>query len=327
MKRVRAVCGGAALAVLVTLIQPLSGAAEVNLVLKSASSTSSYYVMMVQLAELIRTASGGAIDPTVEESQGSVQNVAEAPRRAGGFVFTTPPSVLERARAGGAPFEGGTGFDRVRTLFVMPFVTIHLVVAGDSDITDVTDLAGQRFIAGGTDTFCEKRVQAIFQLLGIGDRVDYVAAAFNDAPDALGDGRVAGYATCSAHPVPGLQELATTTDVRILSFTEEQRANLITADPLSGPVVIAADTYTGQDEAVATVGVPVGAYTTTDMDERTAYLIVSSFWQNHERLAANNPWWVGVTPDLLEHLRGTPLHPGALRYYEEAGIPVPDQMK
>ena len=65
--------------------------AQERITLKSASSTSSYYVMMVQLAELLRET--GDFSPTVEESQGSVQNVMESRMRPGNFLFTTPPSL------------------------------------------------------------------------------------------------------------------------------------------------------------------------------------------------------------------------------------------
>lgn len=306
-----------------------AGAAEAQtrLTLKSAASTSSYYVMMVQLAEMLREASDGAIQTTVEESQGSVQNVKEAGRRPGAFLFTTPPSLVEAARNGSGPFEGDDGsiYDPIRTLFVMPFVTVHLVVDAESDIHDVTDLAGESFIAGGTGTFCEGRTRAIFEALGVLDEVEIVDVELNNAPNAIRNKRVAGYATCSSHPVPGLVELATTVPVRVLSFTDEQREVLAEEDPSTGPVVIAAGTYSGQDEDVHTVGLPVGAYGTTEMDEETAYTIVKSFWEQREELAEENPWWAGVGQELIGQM-AVQLHPGALRYYQEQGIEIPDSM-
>lgn len=302
--------------------------AQTRLTLKSAASSSSYYVMMVQLAELLREVSEGAILPTVEESQGSVQNVKEAGRRPGAFLFTTPPSLIASARNSAGPFEGDDGaiYDPIRTLFVMPFVTVHLVVDAESDIQDATDLAGESFIAGGTGTFCEGRTRAIFDALGILDEVEIVDVELNNAPNAMRNKRVAGYATCSSHPVPGLVELATTVPVRVLSFTDEQRAMLAEKDPATGPVVIAAGTYSGQEEDVHTVGLPVGAYGTAEMDEETAYTIVKAFWEQREALAEENPWWAGVGPELLDQL-AVQLHPGALRYYEEEGIAIPDSMK
>lgn len=302
--------------------------AQTRLTLKSAASTSSYYVMMVQLAELIRSVSDNQIQPTVEESQGSVQNVKEAGRRPGAFLFTTPPSLIEAAREGSGAFEGDDGslYDPIRTLFVMPFVTVHLVVDAESDVEDITDLAGHSFIAGGTGTFCEGRTRAIFEALGIIDEVEIVDVELNAAPNAIRNKRVTGYATCSSHPVPGLVELSTTVPVRILSFTDEQRETLAEADPSTGPVVISAGTYNGQEEDVHTVGLPVGAFGTAAMDDDTAYTIVKAFWEQRESLATENPWWAGVSPDMIEQM-AVQLHPGAQRYYEEEGIAVPDSMK
>src|SRR3546814_1109710 len=52
-------------------------AAQTRVTLKSATASSSYYVMMVQLGEVLRAETKGQIQATVEESQGSVQNVKE----------------------------------------------------------------------------------------------------------------------------------------------------------------------------------------------------------------------------------------------------------
>jgi TRAP-type uncharacterized transport system substrate-binding protein len=126
-------------AIALGLVLGLSAAAEAQtrVTLKSATAGTSYYVMTVQLGEALRTATGGKISATVEESQGSVQNVKEAPRRAAGYVFTTPPGLIRDAREGKKPFEGESGYDDIRTLFVMPGITMHFVVRGDSNITSI----------------------------------------------------------------------------------------------------------------------------------------------------------------------------------------------
>jgi len=294
-------------------------AAQTRVTLKSAKAGTSYYVMMVQLGEMMKAQSGGKIQATVEESQGSVQNVKESARRPGNFLFTTPPSLLVSAREGKKPFEGETGYDRVRALFVVPFVTIHFAVQQDSGITDVMQLEGKNFIAGGTGTFCEGRTRRIFELLGLDGKVETVDVELSAASNAMRNDRVTGFATCSSHPTPQLVELATTNPLTVLSFTDAQREAILKADPMSGPLTIAAGTYKGQDKPVNTVGVPVGAFTTTDMDDETAYFITRNFWQQREALAKDNPWWAGVSPEMVNQL-GTTLHPGALKYYKEAGV-------
>jgi uncharacterized protein len=301
-----------------------AAAAETRLTLKSASSSSSYYVMTVQLAEMLRAESGGAILPTVEESQGSVQNVMEAGTRPGAFLFTTPPNLLEDAWAGNEPFDGGGDYAGIRTLFPMPFITIHFVVRADSGIERVEDLRGATFIAGGTGTFCATQTEAVLGLLGLTDEVETPEMELSGAPAALRNRQADGYATCSSHPTPQVQELASTLDVRILSFTEEEIARIVREYPTAGEVTIAAGTYAGQDEDIATVAVPVGAYG-TNMDDETAAFIVEQFWTQRDALAEENPWWAGVGPELVAQLRA-PLHPGVVDFYENRGVELPDEM-
>lgn len=314
----------AALAGVAVLAAASYAQAQERLTLKSASSASSYYAMTVQLSEMLRAASDGDILPTVEESQGSVQNVTEAGRRPGAFLFTTPPNLLIDAWAGEEPFTDGE-YDGIRTLFPMPFITIHFVVRADSDIHTVADLAGTTFIAGGTGTFCANQTATILDLLDLTDSVDTPEMELSGAPSALRNQQADGYATCSSHPTPQIQELASTLDVRILSFTEEERALLMEENPSAGELTIAGGTYSGVDEDVQTVGVPVGAYG-TNIDDVTAQFIVEQFWQQREDLAQENPWWAGVEPALVGQLRA-PLHPGVIGFYEDQGIDIPDDMK
>ena len=77
---------------------------------------------------------------------------------------------------------------------------------------------------------------------------------------------------------------------------------------------------------VVTTSLPVGAYTTTGMDEQTAYLLTKIYWTRKAEMAKANPWWGGVKPGMLDTLAGK-LHRGALRYYREAGVTVPDALK
>lgn len=324
MTRITGALGVAAIALTATVATLSPAQAEERVTLKSAKSTSSYYVMMVQLAEMMKKASDGEILPTVEESQGSVQNVKESFVRPGNFLFTTPPSLLAAARAGEAPFEGQAN-DNARTLFVMPFVTVHFVVREDADVESISDLAGTTFIAGAKGTFCEKRTAKILDTLGLSGEVDTVDIELGAAGAAMRNGKVDGFVTCSSHPTPQLVELATTTPIKVLSFTEDERQKVLDLDPLSGPLTIAAGTYSGQDEDVATVGVPVGAFGTTNMSDDVAYFITKTFWEWKDRLAGENPWWDGVTPQMIGQM-DTKLHPGAARYYEEQGIDVPADM-
>ncbi len=108
-----------------------SAQAETRITYKSAKSTSSYYQMAVQIAEAMKAGSDGNIIVTVEESQGSVQNVMESAVRPDNYVFTTPPVLVRLAKGGKAMFKDKTNpkFNEIRALFPIPSLTMHFVMS------------------------------------------------------------------------------------------------------------------------------------------------------------------------------------------------------
>ena len=294
--------------------------AETRITYKSAKTTSSYYQMAVQIAEAMKAGSGGGIIVTVEESQGSVQNVKEATKRKGNYVFTTPPSLIKKAIAGSKPFAADEAYQNIRALFVIPSLTMHWVVRADSGVEDFAGLAGKDFIIG-KGSFGARKAASVFKALGLEGQINLVDVELNAAVPALKNRQVHGFATAGSYPAPNVQEAAAGTEIRVLSLSPEQLAKA-----KGTKLIIPAGTYKGVDADVTTISLPVGAYTTTNMDDATAYALTKTFWTGKAAMAKTTPWWGGVMPGMLATLAGK-LHPGAVKYYEEAGIAVPAALK
>ncbi len=309
----------AAAAAMASAVATTAGA-ETRITYKSAKTTSSYYQMAVQIAEAMKAGSGGDMIVTVEESQGSVQNVQEAARRSSNYVFTTPPSLIGRAMNGEKPFKANDAYANIRALFPIPSLTMHWVVRADAGVSDLLDLAGKDMIIG-KGSFGARKTEAVFKALGLEDKVNFVDVELNNAVPALKNRQVDGFATAGSWPAPNVQEAAAGTDIRLLSLNPEQ------LEKAAGTkLVIPGGTYKGVDEDVTTITLPVGAYTTAAMDEATAYALTKTFWTGLEKMAGVNPWWGGVKPAMLAEMAGK-LHPGALKYYAEAGVDVPAALK
>jgi TRAP-type uncharacterized transport system substrate-binding protein len=124
--------------------------AKTRVTYKSAKSTSSYYQMAVQIAEGMKAGSNGDIMVTVEESQGSVQNVMEVIARKGNYVFTTPPVLVKLVRGGAAMLKdkGNPRFDEIRALFPIPSLTMHFVMSEKSGVTDFAGMEGKTILLG-----------------------------------------------------------------------------------------------------------------------------------------------------------------------------------
>ena len=316
--------GALALALGAFVFGPLSPQvawADTRVTYKSAKSTSSYYQMAVQIAEAMKAGSGGEIIVTVEESQGSVQNVKEAANRSGNYVFTTPPGLVKLALAGKKMFEPkNPAYEKIRSLFVIPSLTMHYVVRADAGVESFADLAGKDFLIG-KGSFGAREAAKNLETFGLKDKVTLVDVELNAAVAALKNGQIDGFATAGSYPAPNVIEAAAGSGIRLLSMTDEQ-----VAATKRTRLVIPAGTYAGVDGDVVTTSLPVGAYATTDMDEATAYALTKAFWSRKAEMGKANAWWDGVSLEMLSTL-GAKLHPGALRYYQEAGAALPDALK
>jgi TRAP transporter TAXI family solute receptor len=299
------------------MLVPAIGAAETRVTYKSAKSGSSYFQMAVQIAEAMKRGSDGDIILTVEESQGSVQNVMEVAARTGNYVFTTPPALVGAAQGAKGPFtdKGNPRFDEIRALFPIPSLTMHFVVDADAGVTDLAGLEGKTILLG-KGSFGATEGEKYLELFGLKDKVTIADAELSNAVAALKNGQIDAFVTAGSWPAPNVIEAAASTGVTVLSLTDEQ-----VAETKRTRTVIPAGTYTGQDADIVTTSLAVVAYATTDMDDATAYALTKTFWEEKARLEGEAAWWQGVDAGLLATIDGK-IHPGALKYYDEVGMAV-----
>ena len=187
------------IAMLVSLFCCTMVQAETRVTYKSAKTSSSYYQMAVQIAEAIKAGTDGGIVVTVEESQGSLQNVKEVQGRSGNYVFTTPPALIQQAQAGDGKFAGDdlAKYQAVRSLFPIPSLTMHFVVRADSGIKTFADLADKNMLIG-KGSFGAKEAEKYFQLFGLEGKVKLSSVELGSAVPALKNRQIDGFATsCS----------------------------------------------------------------------------------------------------------------------------------
>ena len=137
-------------AAVIAVMMTSTASAETSVTYKSAKAGSSYFQMAVQIAEAMKSGTGGDIAVTVEESQGSVQNVMEVRARGADYVFTTPPALIGLARGGKAMFEekSDPAFDDIRALFPIPSLTMHFVMSEASGVTSFDQMEGKTILLG-----------------------------------------------------------------------------------------------------------------------------------------------------------------------------------
>ena len=296
--------------------------AETRVTYKSAKTTSSYYQMAVQISEAMKTGSNGDIIVTVEESQGSVQNVMEAAVRTNNYVFTTPPVLVKLAVAGKAMFKDKVNpkFADIRALFPIPSLTMHFVVRSDSGIKDFASLENKTILLG-KGSFGAREGAKYLKLFGLEGKVKLANVELSNAVPALKNKQIDGFVTAGSYPAPNVIEAAAGTGVNVLSLSDDQIVKTKRTR-----LVIPSGTYAGQNSDITTTSLPVVAYATMSMDTDTAYALTKTYWAQKEKMGSSAAWWNGVSEKLMANITGK-IHPGAIKFYQEKGITLTDAQK
>jgi len=300
----------------------IAASAETRVTYKSAKSTSSYYQMAVQIAEAMKAGTDGDIIVTVEESQGSVQNVMEVKARGGDYVFTTPPSLVGLSQSGKAMFKDKTHpkFAEIRALFPIPSLTMHFVMSEKSGVSDFAGMEGKTVLLG-KGSFGAREGAKYLKLFGLEDKVKLAEVELSNAVPALKNGQIDGFVTAGSWPAPNVIEAASSVGVSVISLSNEQ-----VAKSKRTKLTIPADTYAGQDKDITTTSLPVVAYTTNAMADDTAYQLTKTYWDQKAKMGEGAAWWNGVDKGLMSNIKGK-IHPGAVKYYTEAGFELNDNQK
>lgn len=289
--------------------------AQSQITFKSAKTSSSYYQMAVEIAQAVKKDTNSNIIVTVEESQGSVQNVMETAFRGANYVFTTPPALVNLAQNGQAMFKNKSNpkFSEIRALFPIPSLAMHFVVSDKSGINNFAGMAGKKILLG-KGTFGANEGAKYIQLFGLEDKIDLAQVELSNAVPALKNGQIDGFVTSGSFPAPNVVEASAGTKVKILSFSDDQ-----VAQTKRTKLIIPAGTYAGQDTDITTTSLPVVVYTSSAMDDETAYTLTKAFWDQKKNMSDSSPWWKGVTTEMLDNINSK-IHPGAAKYYHEIGV-------
>ena len=237
---------------------------ETRITYKSAKSTSSYYQMAVQIADTMKKSTNGKMILTIEESQGSVQNVKEVAARTGNYVFTTPPVLVKLAIAEKAMFKGkgNPNYKNIRALFPIPSLTMHFVMSKKSGVKTFSDMAGKTILLG-KGSFGAKEGAKYIKKFGLEGKVKLAQVELSNAVPALKNGQIDGFVTAGSYPAPNVIEAAASMGVNVISLTEDQIKS-----SKRTKLIIPSGTYKGQNSDITTTSLPVVAYATTNMSQR-----------------------------------------------------------
>ncbi len=139
--------------------------------------------------------------------------------------------------------------------------------------------------------------------------------------EALADGQIDFYIDHTSSASSTMAQIASTTDVTFLQWSDEMCQWF--QDTLGFDLItIPANSFSGQTEDLHLPGSPDCLFANVELDEDVVYMVTKILNENRDALVeqfASFSGWDPATCWQPEKIAGLELHPGAARYYKEAG--------
>jgi TRAP transporter TAXI family solute receptor len=304
-------------AALASALAPAAASAQEFINVLTGGTSGVYYPLGVALSEIYAGGIEGA-RVQVQSTKASVENLNLLQQGRGEIAFSLGDSV---ALAGEGNTEAGFPgpLDKLRGVAAIYPNYIQIVASADSGIETLEDLKGKSLSVGAPASGTELNARTIFAAAGLSyddlGRVEYLP--FAESVELMKNRQLDATLQSAGLGVASIRDLASTVPISVVAVPAEVVA------AIGAPYVAAtipAGTYDGQAEDVPTAAVGNFLVTHSDVPDETVYQMTKLLFENLETLAAAHAAAQAIDPEKALEGMPVPLHPGAERYYREAGL-------
>lgn len=284
-------------------------------------------LISVAIADEISTAEGEgrSLIMLAQRSNGSEANAREigAGLLESGFVQA---DVAHWAYHGTGPFLEQERIHNISAIASLYLESVHLVARAGSEISSVEDLAGKRVSVDEIGSGTQLDVGAILNAFSMSESdVETVYLKTADAISRLRDDKLDAFFIIAGYPVSGVAKLLEDGIAALVPIDGAGVQNMLENHPFFTPSIVPSGTYANTHE-LATVAVAAQWLVDSQLEEQLIHDLTSALWSEHARKVLNQGHPKGRELDLDTALLGIsiPLHPGAARFYQEAGLELPE---
>lgn len=296
---------------------PIAAQAEQFINILTGGTSGVYYPIGVALSKVYAEGIDGA-RTQVQATKASVENLNLLQQGKGEFAIALGDSV-KLAWEGDAEAGFNAPLDKLRGIAAAYPNFIQIAASADSGITTVTDMKGKSVSVGAAKSGTELNARAILGALGMSyddlSKTEYLP--FAESVELIKNRQLDATLQSAGLGVASLKDLATSVPVTIVAIPAE------VAETLGAPYLAAtipAGTYEGQTADIPTLAVGNYFVTHEGVDEETVYQMTKLLFENLPELAAAHQAAKAISLDGALTGMPVPLHPGAERFYREAGL-------
>jgi TRAP transporter TAXI family solute receptor len=222
--------------------------------------------------------------------------------------------------------EGAFGKNGVqgdlRSVFSLYPESVIILVRKDSGVQTLDGLKGRRFSvgmlgAGGRATM-EKLLQAASWKQD--DFAPVVEKTADEQGYALCENKIDGFAYVVGHPAPNVMRTVKECGARVVPVDGAGVAAFLKESPSFVKSEIPGGVYPDHPVGVPTVGMMASLVTSASVPDAMVYDVVKAVFENLDEFKTLHPALATLDPKrMVSEGLSAPLHPGALRYYQEKG--------
>ena len=275
------------------------------------------YTWSAGIADVINKNVEG-IKVTAEETKGYVANINLL--QAGEIEASMATSLSSyEAWAATGPYEGSEPGKILSWMSIAP-VGMHIITLEGGPINSVEDLKGKRVGMGQPGGVSMLDANALMGMVA-GEDFEAFRVRLADMVDMLSDGNIDAALWNGSFPLPPVIKLSAQRDVKLIPISDEFFADLNAKYPPYFRLSIPGGTYEDVAADTPTYGLANGLVVLADVSEERVYEMTKAIFESLDDLAGVHPAFGRVSKDTVLNGFGAPLHPGALKYYREIGVP------
>lgn len=277
-----------------------------------------YYPLGVGLSQIYRQAMPDA-RVSVQATKASAENLNMLQAGRAEVAFTLGDTLSDAWRG-----DERSGFrvplKRLRVIAAMYPNYVQIVARADAGIKTLADLKGKRVSVGLLKSGTELNARSVFEAAGLRNndfaRVEYLA--FADSVELMKRRQLDATLQSAGLGVASLRDLAKSVKIVVVPIEADVVAKV--GDAAYQPGIIPAKTYAGQTTDVPTASIRNFLVTHEDMPDDVVYQMTRAMFENLDRLAKAHSAARKIDLAVAAKNLSVPLHPGAARYYREAGL-------
>lgn len=289
----------------------------------TASQGGTYYILGGGLANLLEE----HLDVTsnVEVTGGPVHNIQLLDEDDIHLGMITVGPMYE-GYYGEGDWTDGKEYKDTRIIFPMYHTPFHWWSTDKSGITSIEEHEGQRTGVGPSGGTAGTYNPEIYEALEI-ETGEQIQAGADDMSAQMMDGQLDNIGFAAGIPIASVTELETQMDINIYGIDGEERDKVIEELPYFTEYVIPEDTYDQLDEDIETIAQYNFGVVSKNADDDFVYDLVKAYHENiDDMIDTHNSLEEAEDPEEILMNDEYPLHPGAIRYYEEIGIDLPESV-